>query len=71
MAVPKKSTSVSRKGKRRAGQHHKLYRTHSMACPNCGSLTLPHCVCSGCGTYRGKEYITMKAQAEEEEQTEE
>ena len=25
MAVPKKKTSVSRKGKRRAGQHHKLY----------------------------------------------
>ena len=26
MAVPKKRTSVSRKGLRRAGQHHKLYR---------------------------------------------
>ena len=30
MAVPKKKTSVSRKGLRRAGQHHKLYRKHPM-----------------------------------------
>jgi len=65
MAVPKKATSVSRKGKRRAGQHHKLYRTFSMSCPNCGAQTLPHHVCPSCGTYKGKEVIAIKAETEE------
>lgn len=65
MAVPKKKTSVSRKGLRRAGQHHKLYRKHPMGCPNCGDLTLPNRACPSCGTYRGKEVFTIKASAEE------
>lgn len=61
MAVPKKKTSVSRKGKRRAGQHHKLYAKHPMTCPNCGDLTLPHKICPSCGTFKGMEVIEMKA----------
>lgn len=60
MAVPKKKTSVSRKGLRRAGQHHKLYRKFPMNCPNCGEATLPHHVCPSCGNYKGKEIIKMK-----------
>ena len=60
MAVPKKKTSVSRKGLRRAGQHHKLYRKFPMKCPNCGEATLPHNVCPACGVYKGKEIIKMK-----------
>jgi large subunit ribosomal protein L32 len=67
MAVPKKKTSVSRKGLRRAGQHHKLYRKHPMSCPNCGDLTMPSCACSSCGTYKGKEIFTVKVKATEEE----
>ncbi|MCK5883982.1 MAG: 50S ribosomal protein L32 [Bacteriovoracaceae bacterium] len=66
MAVPKKKTSVSRKGKRRAGQTHKLSRKHPMSCPNCGDMTMPHTVCASCGTYKGKEVITIKAASEEE-----
>lgn len=66
MAVPKKKTSVSRKGLRRAGQHHKLYRKHPMTCPNCGALSMPHTVCASCGTYKGKEVIEIKAETEEE-----
>jgi large subunit ribosomal protein L32 len=69
MAVPKKKTSVSRKGLRRAGQHHKLYRKHPMSCPNCGDLTLPHRACPSCGTYRGKEVIEIK-EVEQSEETE-
>jgi large subunit ribosomal protein L32 len=70
MAVPKKATSVSRKGKRRAGQHHKLYRKFPFQCPNCGSLALPHKVCSSCGVYKGTEIIELKAQDENPEETE-
>jgi large subunit ribosomal protein L32 len=65
MAVPKKKTSVSRKGKRHAGQTHKLYRKHPMSCPNCGDLTMPNTVCPSCGTYKGKEVFAMKTSTEE------
>ncbi len=68
MAVPKKKTSVSRKGQRRSGQHHKLYKKHTITCPKCAEVTLPHKVCASCGTYRGKEIIEMKGTATEETQ---
>lgn len=67
MAVPKKKTSVSRKGLRRAGQHHKRYRKHPMSCPNCGALTLPNRVCSSCGTYKGREVFTIRERGEDDE----
>lgn len=67
MAVPKKKTSVSRKGLRRAGQHHKLYRKHPMTCPKCDELTMPHTACPSCGTYRGKQIFVPKMDAEETE----
>ncbi|MBL7665925.1 MAG: 50S ribosomal protein L32 [Bacteriovoracaceae bacterium] len=68
MAVPKKRTSVSRKGKRRAGQHHKLYRKHPMTCPNCKAPTMPHYACPSCGTYKGREVFAMKADKSTAEQ---
>lgn len=72
MAVPKKSSSVSRKGLRRAGQHHKLYRKHPNSCPNCGDLVLNHRACSSCGHYRGRQAFEIKVkEVEEEEQTQE
>ena len=66
MAVPKKRTSVSRKGLRRAGQHHKLYRKHPTTCPNCGALAMPHKVCSSCGHYKGKQVFEIKVKEVEE-----
>jgi large subunit ribosomal protein L32 len=64
MAVPKKRTSVSRKGLRRAGQHHKLYRKHPMNCPNCGDMTMPNHACPSCGFYKGKQIFTVKTKEE-------
>jgi large subunit ribosomal protein L32 len=66
MAVPKKKNSVSRKGLRRAGQHHKLYRKHPFNCKNCGALTMPHHVCPSCGTYKGVQVLKIKTAATEE-----
>ncbi len=63
MAVPKKRTSPSRKGLRRAGQHHKLYRKFPMACSNCGDYTMPHHVCPSCGHYKGKQVVEVKEKA--------
>ncbi|MBF0297177.1 MAG: 50S ribosomal protein L32 [Oligoflexia bacterium] len=67
MATPKKRTSVSRKGMRRAGQHHKLYSILTMTCPNCKDLTLPHCACPSCGTYKGREAFKIKVEETEGE----
>jgi large subunit ribosomal protein L32 len=70
MAVPKKKTSPSRRGKRRAGQHHKLYRKHAMTCSNCGAPTLAHHACPSCGFYKGKQVIEIKVKAVDEETAE-
>lgn len=71
MAVPKKRTSVSRKGKRRGGQHHKLSRRGNILVdPETGELTLRHCVTPS-GVYRGKKVFETKADREELEEEEE
>lgn len=56
MAVPKKRTSKSKKGMRRAHDHLKVTAA-SMICPNCGELKLMHHVCEGCGQYRGRQVV--------------
>jgi large subunit ribosomal protein L32 len=70
VAVPKKRTSVSRKGLRRAGQHHKLFRKFPMSCSNCGDYAMPHHVCPSCGFYKGKQVIEVKQKTETEENAE-
>ncbi len=66
MAVPKKRTSVSRKGKRRAGQHHKLYGKSVIADPTTGEFALPHRI-SPSGVYKGKKVFETRADREVEE----
>lgn len=69
MAVPKKKTSVSRKGKRRAGQHHKLYADNLVVADSTtGELTKKGCI-SPSGYWKGKQ-IFSKAKAETEETAE-
>lgn len=68
MAVPKKRTSVSRKGKRRAGHTHKISAKFTMDCPNCQEPVLPTYVCPACGTYKGKEVIKFKERAEDQQE---
>lgn len=54
MAQPKKRTSRSRKGMRRAHDH--------VAVPNvvyceCGEPVLPHRACNACGNYKGRQVL--------------
>ncbi|MDR2666814.1 MAG: 50S ribosomal protein L32 [Holosporales bacterium] len=52
MAVPKKKTSKSRQGMRRA---HDFERTPNvMICSNCGKAVISHNVCKFCNTYAGR-----------------
>lgn len=55
MAVPKRKTSRSRRGKRRAHQH--LLSPSLSVCPRCKAPKLPHRVCPSCGYYKAKEFI--------------
>lgn len=57
MAVPKRKTSPSRQGMRRA--HDALKAVNSIECPNCGSKKLPHHLCQSCGHYKGRQVLTQ------------
>lgn len=70
MAVPKKRTSVARKGLRWAGHTFKLHAAKTMKCPNCGSYSLPHRACMSCGHYRGRQILTIKAPKNDDTGTE-
>jgi len=37
-----------------------------VACPQCGSLTLPHSVCPSCGTYKGAQVVTIAEKKKKE-----
>lgn len=56
MAVPKRKTSPSRRGMRRA--HDALKAVNSVECSNCGSKKLPHHLCKSCGHYNGRQVFT-------------
>ena len=56
MAVPKKKTSKSRRGMRRA--HDALKAVNYVECPNCGAPKLPHHICASCGHYKGRQVFS-------------
>jgi len=55
MAVPKRRTSKSRQGMRRA--HMNLKTPATSKCSRCGQLTMPHRACPSCGFYKGRKVI--------------
>lgn len=59
MAVPKKKTSKSRTGSRKAA-NTKLAGLNLIACSNCKELKRAHNVCPSCGMYRGKKILEVK-----------
>jgi large subunit ribosomal protein L32 len=58
MPVPKRRTSKTRKRKRRA--HLALVPATTVVCKKCGHPTMPHAVCSNCGSYRGREILEVE-----------
>lgn len=57
MAVPKRKTSKS-KIRMRKRSHRKPFVSTS-TCTQCGAPTQPHRVCAACGTYRGRQVLTV------------
>ena len=67
MAVPKKKTSPSRRGMRRAGQSHKLRSKNVMVDPETGEYTLPHRI-SPSGNYKGNQLFTLRDRSKKSEE---
>ena len=58
MALPKRRHSKARSRIRRA--HHALVRVGTTVCPRCDAVKEPHCVCSNCGHYAGREVVNKE-----------
>jgi large subunit ribosomal protein L32 len=58
MGVPKRKTSKMKKRQRKGANRYKGIQTS--ICPTCEARVLPHKVCSSCGTYKGKQVITVE-----------
>ncbi len=57
--LPKRKVSKGRRDRRRA--HDALKARNLTTCTNCGSMRLPHTVCSECGFYKGREVIEVES----------
>lgn len=59
--LPKKKTSKSRQGRRRA--HLAVVTPGLVVCPQCRSPRPSHQACPVCGTYRGREVLNVSVRA--------
>jgi len=57
MALPKRRHSHSRTRKRRS--HDALSAPSIAKCSECGEPKMPHRLCSGCGTYKGRTVVNL------------
>ncbi len=57
MAVPKKKMSRSRTRRRKA--QWKVTAPQTVVCGQCSAKHLPHRACTTCGTYNGREVVTI------------
>jgi large subunit ribosomal protein L32 len=58
-ALPKRKYAKARQGKRRS--HLGLTLPRLEDCPQCHSPKLPHHVCPTCGSYAGREVISIES----------
>jgi len=58
MALPKRRHSHARTRRRRA--HDAILAPSIATCAECGEPKLPHRLCSGCGSYKGRAVIRME-----------
>ena len=57
MAVPKRKTSKMKKRQRKAANRYE--GVQATFCTNCDAPVAPHRVSKACGTYKGKQVITV------------
>jgi large subunit ribosomal protein L32 len=56
--LPKRKVSKTRRNKRRA--HDSLPLRHLVVCEECNEYKPAHQVCPACGTYNGREVLTIE-----------
>lgn len=56
--LPKRKVSKTRRNKRRA--HDGLPLRHLVICDECGEYKPSHRVCPSCGSYKGREVLTIE-----------
>ncbi len=59
MAVPKRKMSKMKKRMRKAANRYEGVQV--TFCTNCQAPLKPHCACSACGFYKGKQVLTVEA----------
>lgn len=59
MGVPKRKTSKMRLRTRKAA--NRWHATKLAKCPQCGAAVLGHIACPSCGTYKGRQVLTIEA----------
>ena len=57
MAVPKRKVSKMKRRQRQAANAYEGVQANF--CPQCGEPAAPHAVCKHCGTYKGKQIVTV------------
>ena len=57
MGVPKRKTSKMKIRHRNAANSYKGLQ--AVECPSCHAPILPHRACASCGTYKGKQVLTV------------
>ena len=68
MAVPKSRRTKSSRDRRRS---HIFIKPKTLVdCPNCEAKTLPHRACPGCGQYKGRQVVDIKADKKKETESE-
>lgn len=65
MANPK--WKLSRMRTRRRRSHNALTPPNVVNCPSCKAPTLPHRLCQSCGTYKGRQVISLQGPDESTE----
>jgi len=58
MSVPTQRRTKS--SRLRGASHFALKPMNLVKCQKCGKPTLPHRACEACGTYKGKQVLTLK-----------
>jgi large subunit ribosomal protein L32 len=59
MGLPSKRRTKTSKKER--ASHFALKTQQLDKCPKCGKPVMPHHACSKCGSYKGKEVVSIKA----------
>jgi large subunit ribosomal protein L32 len=57
MGVPKRKTSKAKRRQRQAS--HKKQLPSIAKCPQCGAVKQPHRVCPSCGSYHGRQVVSV------------